>query len=556
MTVYIVLLCLCASWLVPLHFPPWVSWHSEVLAFLAVLLLAWLGVVGATKKDSAPAISFPFSTAILFGLIVLIWIQASAGVITFGGDALVRTLYLFGCIACIVIGQACRDDRRAYVLLAGTVLMAAILSVVVACAQVFDLWEGSAWISRMPQVHRPGGNMGQPNQLATLLLMGIASLLFLYESKRLGHLASMLLGAILLSGMAMTESRTSLLSLTILTFWWVAKRKSLAFRLSPWIVLGAVGGFLCLFWAWPWLLDALLQTTGTGSTVNISVGTRWQVWPQLLEAVLQRPWWGWGLGQVSTALNAVVHAYAISEPFTYAHNILLDLAVGVGIPFTTLAAALGVIWLWRRIRSANKLAPWYCLALVLPVAVHSMLEFPFAYAYFLFPVMFAVGALGSASGAKPAFSLGVKPVMGVLMVTTAVLMWSVIEYLEIEEDFRVVRFEALRIGTTPQDYQRPQVLLLTQLDALLIGGRIVPKPGMTSDELDLARKVALRFPWPATQNRYALSLALNGNPAEAVRQLQVMRALHGAQAYEQIRANWSGLAAEKYPQLRDLPVPQ
>ncbi len=42
------------------------------------------------------------------------------------------------------------------------------------------------------------------------------------------------------------------------------------------------------------------------------------------------------------------------------------------------------------------LSPRYCLALTLPVAVHSMLEVPFAYAYFLVPVMFAVGALEGA----------------------------------------------------------------------------------------------------------------------------------------------------------------
>jgi hypothetical protein len=184
-----------------------------------------------------------------------------------------------------------------------------------------------------------------------------------------------------------------------------------------------------------------------------------------------------------------------------------------------------------------------------------MLEFPFAYAYFLVPVMFAVGALEGAVGAKPAFSLGVKPALALVFVTTGVMAWSVVEYIAIEEDFRIVRFEALRIGTTPASYQRPHVVLLTQLDALLHGGRIVPKPGMSAEEVELARKVALRFPWPATQNRYAQSLALNGNPDEAIRQLRVMRALHGEKTYAQIKEGWVNLANEKYPQLRNLTLP-
>jgi O-antigen ligase len=555
MTKYVAMICLGASWLAPLHFLPWVSWHSEVLAFSAVLLLTWEGVFGAANKDIAAVISFPVITVPLISLVLVVWLQAANGLITFWGDALVLTLYLLGCVACMVLGRACSGEQRTYTVLACTVLLGAFFSVIVAFAQAFDLWEGAAWISRMPQWRRPGGNLGQPNQLATLLLMGLASLLFLYESKKLGALSSMLFAFTLLTGVAATESRTGVVSLLILTLWWFTKRKSLDFRLSPWVASVAGVGFLCLFRAWPWLMDAVLQTTGASSEVNTSIGTRWLVWPQLIEAILQRPWWGWGLGQVSTAHNAVAHAYASSEPFTYAHNIVLDLAIGIGLPLTALIVLVTSVWLWRRVRAARQLAPWYCLALILPVAVHSMLEFPFAYAYFLMPAMFAVGALEGIMKAKPAFRLGVKTAAAMLLAATGLMAWSVVEYVAIEEDFRIVRFEALRIGATPASYQRPHVILLTQLDALLHGGRIVPKPGMSADEVELARKVALRFPWPATQNRYAQSLALNGNPDEAIRQLLVLRALHGEAAYAQVKAGWTLLAHEKYPQLQTLKLP-
>ena len=543
------------GWVMPLHFLPWVSWHSEALTFLAVLLLAWHCVFSTARRDLSTTISFPVTAIPLIALLLLIGLQAVTGLIIFWGDAFVLTVYVVICIACIALGYAGRNEPNATTWLAGTLLLGAFLSAVVALVQAFELWETSAWVSRMPQLRRPGGNLGQPNQLATLLLMGLASLLFLYESKKLAALSSSLIALTLLVGVAATESRTGVLSLGSLMFWWFVKRKSLGFRLSPWVVSFAGIGFFSLFWNWPLLMDVVLQTSGVRAEVNTSVGTRWLVWPQLMEAVLQRPWWGWGVGQVATAQNAVAHAYASSEPFTYAHNIVLDLALGVGVPLAGLAVLLTAVWLWRRVRAVKQALPWYCLALILPVAVHSMLEFPFAYAYFLVPVMFALGALEGTLGVKAAFRLGVKPVAALLFVTTATMAWSVVEYLAIEEDFRIVRFEALRIGNTPSGYQRPHVVLLTQLDALLHGGRIVPKPGMTADELELARKVALRFPWPATQNRYALSLALNGSPDEAVRQLRVMRALHGEQNYAQVRDGWVITAAEKYPQLKNLHLP-
>ena len=539
----------------PLHFLPWVSWHSEVVAFAAVLLLAWQGVIWAAKKSLSNTVAFPLPVIPLVGLVVLIWVQSAAGRITFFGDALVLTIYTIGCVVSLVLGMAVSGNQRTYTLLAWTLLVSAFLSVVVALAQAFDVWESIPWVNRMPQLRRPGGNLGQPNQLATLLLMGLASLVFLLEEKKLGRLASALLALSLLVGLAATESRTGIVSLFILALWWFAKRKSIDFKLSPWWVMLAGAGFLFLFWRWPTLMDEILQSGDIGGKVNTSLGGRWLVWPQLIEGVWQRPWFGWGIGQVSTAHNAVADAYASSEPFTYAHNIVLDLALGIGIPLTALFSVMSMVWLWRRLKSARSLVPWYCLAVVLPVVVHSMLEFPFAYAYFLLPVMFALGALEGFVGIKPAIRLGVKPVAAMLLVITVIMAWSALEYVSIEEDFRIVRFEALKLGSTPSDYERPKVVLLTQLDALLKGGRIVPKPGMSADEVELARTVALRYPWPATQSRYALSLALNGNPNEAIRQLRVMRALHGEKTYAQVRDGWVITAAEKYPQLKNLHLP-
>lgn len=544
------------SWVMPIHFLPWVSWHLEVLSFASAALVAWQGVISlATKKDSTKMISFPVLVIPLVGLALIIWFQFSVGYITFFGDAVVLTGYISLCVACLSLGYAGSKNSSVFDVLASTLLIGAFVSTVVVFVQVLDIWESSTWINRMPQLRRPGGNLGQPNQVATLLLMGLASLVFLFETKKLGRVASVLLALSLLVGLAITESRTGMLSIFILALWWFAKRKTIDFKLSPWTVILAGTGFLLLFWRWPVLMDEILQSADIEAKVNTSLGGRWVVWPQLIEGIWQRPWFGWGFGQVSTAQNVVVDAFASSEPFTYAHNILLDFALGIGIPLTVLLGAMSMVWLWRRLKSARSLVPWYCLAMVLPVAIHSMLEFPFAYAYFLVPVMFSLGALDGFVGIKPAIRLGVKSVAAMLLVITVIMAWSALEYVSIEEDFRIVRFESLKLGSTPSDYERPKVVLLTQLDALLKGGRIVPKPGMSADEVDLARTVALRFPWPATQSRYALSLALNGNPNEAIRQLRVMRALHGEKTYAQVRDGWVITAEEKYPQLRNLQLP-
>lgn len=562
-------LLLIVSWLVPLHFLPWVSWHSEMLSFFTVLLLTSYALLSALKKDRSGLIFFPAAALPLLALGLLAGIQGSMGLVTFWGDVFVFEFYMALCVMCLALGFAsgrqalapgsnARDrgyENPALTLLAFTLVLGAFASAVVAFAQVFELWEHASWINRMPQLRRPGGNLGQPNQLATLLLMGMASLLFLYESGKLKALPSVLVFLVLCTALAATESRTGVVSFLALSGWWFLKNQRVGFHVSPRTIALTVVGFLVLFWVWPSIFAFIQHSSGFGVKVNTAAGPRLVVWPQLVEAVAQRPWWGWGLREVSEAHNAVVHAYAVSSPFSYSHNILLDLAVGVGVPLTALLVLVAGAWLWRRVRSANQLLPWYCLAVALPVAVHSMLEFPFAYAYFLVPVMFSLGALESMAGAKPVLHVGVRSAAALLLGVSFVAAWSVVEYVGIEEDFRVARFEALRLGQTPGDYQRPDVVLLTQLGALLEGARISPKPGMRVEELELAKKVALRYPWAATQNRYALSLALNGNPDEALRQLRVMRAMHGEKTYTEIKANWTTLAQEKYPLLRDLKLP-
>lgn len=557
---------LVLAWLVPLHFPPWVSFHSEAVAFLAVALLAWAAVVDSHKKKQVRALCVPALVLPFIGLGLLALIQNLTGLLTFVGDALVFSLYMFLCIACITIGFAAgrpptsgsgarvESPPEALAVLAWVLVAGAFFSAILAFIQALDLFEQAGWISQMMDLRRPGANLAQPNQLATLLLMGVASLLYLHACDKLSGWTAVLVYGVLCTALAATESRTGALNFLLLSLWCMFGRSRGVVKISPWLLGVALITFFALFRAWP----ALISTMGEiepGAKVDTQPGLRLVVWPQLWEAVTLRPWWGWGLLGVAKAHNSVASHYVLSEPYTYAHNIVLDMSLGMGLLLTALFAGVIAVWLWRRVASIRSVRAWFCLATVLPVAIHSMLEFPFAYAYFLVPVMLLLGVLERACGARTVLRLNLRLAAVVLLLPTIVGAWSAVEYFRIEEDFRVVRFESLRVGTTPVDYQPPEIYLLTQLGALIKGGRIRPVPGMSAAELELARDVALRYPWPATQNRYALALALNGNPVEAQRQLHVLLALHGTELYGEVKENWMRLTKERYPQLARVTLP-
>lgn len=562
---YLSLAFLLLAWLVPLHFLPWVSWHSDALAFLAVLALAW-GIAANSifhKKlidVSVPSVALPF-----LALMVVAIVQFAAGVMTFSGDVLVIGFFVSLCIISLTIGygisirateQPARlQHQSAPALIAWAMISGGLASSTVAFAQVFEVWSHSEWIVRMSTLRRPGANLAQPNHLASLLVMAVASLYFLYELKKISPAFFALVLFIFCLSLAATESRAGALSFALLLGWWLVKRPAIARGTSSLWAGALAGGFAVLFLTWPIVFNSIyLYGDYEGARLKL-YDLRFEMWRQMLEAVALRPWAGWGIREVAEAHNHVVDRFSVSLAFTYSHNFLIDLMVWVGIPVAVLIVVPSAIWSWRRTKMINQLLPWYCVAVALPLVAHSQLEFPFAYAYFLVPVMFLLGCMEANLGIKPMFRMKFSLATSLLLLVSCLLVWASVEYLKAEEDFRVARFEVLRIGKTSTEHQRPKIILLTQLGALLEGARLVPQRNMAPDEITLLGNVAFHFPWRAPQYTYALALALNGNPTEASRQIQVMRRQHGELFYTDIKKELKTLASTKYLELGELILP-
>lgn len=556
---------LVLSWMQPLHLLPWVSWHSEVLAFAAVLWLFGVELL-MRRTDCQKYIALPYVAVVPAVFAAFAAVQFASGQIQFFGDALVVCLYASLCAIATVVGFAwgvrkepAEGSWSPLSQLAIAILVGAVASVFVAVVQSFQVIEYSGLIYLPQEYRRPGGNLAQPNQFATLVLLGFASLVYLLESKKIRNQLAATICFVLALGISISESRTGLLGFLALAVWWFYKRVPIGFKFHLPTVWLSGFAFAILVWVWP-VFITFFHTGGSGD-ITLDVGTsrpsslRLVIWPQLLEAAAAHSWFGWGIRRVSAAHNSVLHQYQHGEPYTYAHNLVLELVIWFGFPIALLLLGLLAYWVWHRVKKTQTLVQWYCIALAIPFAVHSMLEFPFAYAYLLVPIMFAVGALEA--NLAPERNIRLKRNVVAMSVTTvtAIMICTVVEYILIEEDFRVARFEALRIGKTSSQYQRPDIHLLTQLDAMLVATRAVPSPDMQKSEIELLRKSAMRFPWTAIQNRYALALALNGSPEEAIRQLLVIRAMFGEQTYHAIRADWQALAKEKHPKLLTLELP-
>lgn len=533
---------LLAGWLTTNHFSPWVSWHAELPFFLLTLLLAAYGVFRHAKPD---ALAFPVAAAIPLVLCAMVGLQYLGGLVPWRGQAVVALLYALLAVTFIQTGwQEARRadefaDRRASAgeWLAWTLIAGAILSVAIAFVQVLDIWEDASFVTRLSQLRRPGGNLGQANHLATLLVMAIGATMFLNLRRRLSIPTATLILLLLVSGTAITESRTGLISALSICVLWACKRPENTHAFPRSFAASLSAAVVAMFVAWPSIYRFWAGGAGGGESATERLGSsgsdpRIVLWQQVLEATWLKPWAGWGFRNTAEAHNAISHTGVSTLPITYSHNLLLDLAVWFGWPIALIVATVLVMWLFKRFRriETTPLA-WFGFSLILPFGIHCLLEFPFAYAYLLMPAMVGVGWIeGSLRPEQVTLNAQKRWLVPPLLAMLVVSSWSAIDYLRVEEDFRVARFQMLRIGPPP-DTPPPRILLLDQLGDMVASTRVPLKPGLDAGQLDLLRKAAVHNPWSGSQYRYATALALNGQPEEARRQMRVLLAQHGFKAY-------------------------
>lgn len=549
------------TWLLPNHYPPWVNFHSESLAFLGLGILAvvWL------KSSHSNSLALPGIAIAALALAVIPWAQYAGGMVFFCGDAFISSFFSVGLAIAIALGCAHTSSDAGtrsvpWLFPAHALLAAALVSGLLAVLQWLSLTDSfSTFVAVTDVGDRAMANLGQPNQLGTLLLMGLVALVLMFEVLKISQLL-LVLGTIFLTwGVVLTASRTAMLSALVMAGFLFYKIRARSLLGEPLRLRGVyVLLWLILFGlAWmslPWVNSALLLADDRGIALLENNG-RVAIWLQTLYAIYEAPWLGYGWNQTPVA-QAVGALHSPGElAFTNAHNIVLDLLAWVGLPFGLLITAGFAYWLYARVKAVQSTQAICAMAMLLPVLVHSLLEFPFAYAYFLLTAGLLIGVIEAACVTNARYFVTRRVASVALALLAVVGCYSAYEYLLIEEDYRVARFENLRVGTTPVDYSRPPILVHTQMAAMLAALRQPAVRGMDNVQMERLRKVSLRFGMRPLVFRYAVALGLNGEPVAADRQMQVFRGMFGERAYQRFKTEIRTLQAEKYPELSALKLP-
>ncbi|WP_410209473.1 Wzy polymerase domain-containing protein [Aquirhabdus sp.] len=532
-------LSLLISWLIPHHYNPWLTSDSEFLAFIAALLLCPLLF---NAKITLPRISIFIAICALIPII-----QWAFGVIFFLGDAVIVSSYLLGLATAIMLGHNFAGNEstrnKAYMGLASVLIIGSVISTWLAFRQWLQFDSGfNSFSAYIPpnSGYRPFANFGQPNNLATLLCMGLASVWYLFERHLIGRTASSLLAGFLICGVTLTQSRTPWVGAFFVLVWWAWKSRFLTSRLSWLSLIVWITLYVGLILSLPIITDYL----GVGEVDlagHAQAFERLGLWQQFSLAVIDGPWWGYGWNQVSVAQLAMSNVFPVAQMTNSSHNILLDLLVWNGPVVGMLMIAVIGVWIFRLGYSARNQETIFGLMTVGFVLIHGMLEYPLCYAYFLLPVGFLLGLSNRQLTqigvpplprfkwiAIPDFTLPRIAFASFLVVSVSCMAWIGQEYSNLDKNYQE-RASTQTAGTSLSS--EGHAVLLTQLRDRLRLKHSDPTARMTAQQLDWTRNVAYRYPQIANLYHYAAALALNNQPTQAKLELTNLRALYGETVY-------------------------
>lgn len=346
--------------------PPWTSSNMEFFAFLAVLSL----FLSITPKSQRIIVTENF--LFLFLILITSYIFLITQPIQQKEKIWMISLYGF---FYIIYANSLKLKNYSFKLnLITTLLAAGIFNCFVILTQYFSLFESELgiWIAGYENSHgRPYGNFGQPNLAATLILTSLCCAIFLYKKNRISIQILIVITIFFGATLALPSSKTSFLCLAVLatiTLWLRDKTSFMVFSLASIAVVFA---------------KSITPSTRNLSGTDISTG-RFELWRTMLDAIWQSPWLGYGVlnTRVAHFQSRELDLTPKGQVIGSSHNLILDFFVWFGVIAGLIISIyfLKVVFNYvkhNRIYSEN-------IYLVLPIFIHSLLEYPLFYANFLF----------------------------------------------------------------------------------------------------------------------------------------------------------------------------
>ncbi|MCK9200833.1 MAG: Wzy polymerase domain-containing protein [Gallionella sp.] len=497
------------------------EWWSALLGVGALTLL--VGRAYWQRPEIPRIVQLPV------GLAAIALLQLALGKLAYFDQALLFTLYLLFAALLMMLGAWLCDIygfARLAQVLAICLLIGAELSTAIAVLQHFR-WStpfDSVIVAKVSvSVY---GNLAQPNHFADYIALGLISLGLLHQLGLKGRYAVLLALPLLLT-MTLSGSRSTwlyLLSMTVLAAWWgwrdAAQRPLLRYSLSLLAGFGAMHILVQL----PFMagaggsVDTMQRLFGEDATGSI----RLYLWRESWLMFGQSPWLGVGFGQFAwhhLQLLPLLQPGNIQGLYNNAHNLVFQLAAETGIAGLLVLFAALAMWLNGLRRAPLDAAHWWGYAILGVLAIHSLLEYPLWYTYFVAVAAILLGALDETRYRLELRAVGRLSVAAMLLLGLLTLLQLRASYVQLEQVLRMRpasaadqdAFKRVRDGLVAIHGGS----LLSPYAELFMSSMIEVSEDRKRDKLELNTRVMGFVPVGHVVYRQALLLAQNDMPQQA-----------------------------------------
>lgn len=376
------------------HQLPITSFYSEWIAgALGLLALAPLLTTASWQSISIPQISLIFP-----GLTAILGIQWITGMLHSTQYALLMLSYLSWAFLLTLLGCHLRRKlgwNKLTNTLAFFLVTAGVINGGMMVLQIVTRTGGA--IPFLPAL-ASYGPFSQENHFADFTALATISLIYLFAKGRFTAAFFSLILAWFLLMLAVSGSRSSWLYLSVIAILALVmqvnavkqNRNSASMRSILYVCLAAIPAFALIHVLTHYVApDGLfrLTTDRIVNAVNIDTpSARLQIWYDSFRLFWQSPWLGIGSGNINSESFRLLDrttTLSANRIFENAHNLFLHLLaeMGIGAFLTTLTGL--TVWMrkfqWRELNPET----WWLISLLTILSIHSMLEYPFWYAYFL-----------------------------------------------------------------------------------------------------------------------------------------------------------------------------
>jgi O-antigen ligase len=536
-------LSLAVPFVLPFNSLPVTTFYQEWVA----MGLGCVTCIAAVWSKRGETLVVPRSIVLPAGLCLLLLIQALSGKLDCWQVGLLGALYLLWSIAMLCSGAALARslgvDR--FCLLAAWALCAgALFSAAIGLAQLAH-WRAGGLIMPMmgPRVH---ANLAQPNHFADYISLGLFSLCFLYARHKINTVVAVAAGAVLLLAADLSGSRSVwayLCAAALFALWthWRARTDqtrtlahSLVAVLAGMVVVSMLATGLLGQTLFP--ADAVSHLhTGSERLLDDLSGAshRRHIWSAAWRIFESAPVAGVGFGGFAYGyflLRGQVTQALPEEIVDHAHNVLLQLLAEFGLPGGILLAVTALAWLTAALRCRASAQQWWMLTLVTVIGLHSLVEYPLWYAYFLGLFALLVGATDHTAWRLTLSRAGRLVIAG----TSVIVIWI---FASVLVDYRLA--ENLAIESAANRDNGKVIVEAARASRTSVFGHFI--------ELGISRTIALNqeavdakvalnaralhlFPAPDVAYRQSALYALQGDTAAARRMWDLAARAYPGQA--------------------------